>query len=89
MLLILIIFCVNVLLCVALARSRSKERVRAGVLGDGISPSPAGRSLFWHAISQEFRALLIVITVLCTFFLLLLVYAYIFGPIPPIHEWGN
>jgi hypothetical protein len=86
MLLILITFCVNVLVYMARVRSgRAKERMRGGGMGDGAW----SRSLVWEAIRQEVRALLIVIAALCTLFLLLVVYAYVFGPIPPIHEWWN
>lgn len=86
MLLILATFCVNVLVYVALAKSgHSKKRSRVEIKTD----SPSTRSLVWQGVSEEFRAWLIVAAALCTLFLLFLVYAYLFGPIPPIHEWGS
>jgi hypothetical protein len=85
MLLILVTFCVNVLVYMALARSQRSEVARAGGPGDGAF----SLSLLGHAIRREMRAWLIVVAVLCTLFLLLLIYAFLFGPIPPIHEWWN
>lgn len=85
--LILITFAVNVLLYLVAANLRSRSRAQGQGLGGGVSSSVGIGSRFLQAIRREFLSWLITAAVLVTLFLLLLIYSYFFGPIPPIHEW--
>ena len=87
--LILITFAVNVLLYVIAASPRSRSHAQKQNPGSGAFPSVGILPRLFQAIRKEFHDWLIVAAILVTLFLLLLIYSYFFGPIPPIHEWGK
>ena len=68
---------------------RSKSRVRSDASREETSVSGASRLSIWQALRQELLAWLIVACVLGALFLLAVAYAYFFGGIRPIHEWGT